>query len=166
MGTDKDIGERPDPAPTLGSAPETAGAGYPVGSEEGSSDSARYRAGSDTRDRASEGEQIDSEGNRAASEGEQSGSDGSRSHTNTPDGAPDFAASMARAETLRRRTEERRAPGLWMPGAEDLDGTPGGTEETGFGVDGPTEPPTSRQLGLRCALSTGSACSTPPPSTG
>ena len=61
----------------------------------------------------------------------------------------DLAGVMGRAESRRRQQEQRRVPGTWMPGPEDLDRDREPGDDTGFGVDGPTREYASRQLGVR-----------------
>jgi hypothetical protein len=56
---------------------------------------------------------------------------------------------MARARAQKERDERRRAPGVWLPGSEDLDPDPDPRDDTEFGADGPVREYTSRQLGLR-----------------
>jgi len=62
---------------------------------------------------------------------------------------PDYAASLAKVATQRERDERNRAPGIWMPGQEELDRDPEPGDDTDFGTDGPERDYTSRQLGIR-----------------
>ena len=98
---------------------------------------------------------VDGDDLRAGSAGDQVGSEGTQSPThNTPANVdeprpPDFFESMARVAAQKERDERRRAPGTWMPVAEDLDRDPEPGDETDFGTDGPPRDYTSRQIGLR-----------------
>jgi hypothetical protein len=56
---------------------------------------------------------------------------------------------MAIAATRKERDERNRAPGVWLPGSEDLDRDPEPGDDTDFGTDGPERDYTSRQLGIR-----------------
>jgi hypothetical protein len=98
----------------------------------------------------------ESDGSRLGSERYQTGSDGTRSSTDRPSlqpeleaEEPDFFSTLARTAARKERDEERRAPGTWMPGHEDLDRDPAPGDGTDFGTDGPEREYTSRQLGLR-----------------
>jgi hypothetical protein len=55
---------------------------------------------------------------------------------------------FAEAEANIARREERRNPGTWLPGVDDLDSEPGPGDETGFSRDDFVGHG-SRQLGLR-----------------
>jgi hypothetical protein len=124
-----------------------------------------YQLGSGgSQSEGSPGSQTDGHGegnDRSVSPGYQSDSEGRRSRDETQglsdqghaeDEAPeelDLGMIMARAESRRRRDQERRAPGTWMPGSEDLDRDPRPGDGTGFAVDGPKREYASHQLGVR-----------------
>jgi hypothetical protein len=63
--------------------------------------------------------------------------------------APDFFRTMVEAAARKEREERNRAPGLWMPGPDELDRDPEPGDDTDFGTDGPEREYTSRQLGVR-----------------
>jgi hypothetical protein len=153
MGMEPASAMDPDEKRGTGDELKTGGARYPNESDrshgsarypesDGSHDSARYPNESDRSHGDSESHQTDSDGARSSSGTPSSASNGEVA-------PPNYLHSVAEAAARKARDEERRAPGVWMPGPDHFDRDPEPGDGTDFGTDGPEREYTSRQLGLR-----------------
>jgi hypothetical protein len=142
-------------APTPGTSPRTGSDGYQTGSPE--------QPGSNTKkpgspgSRTASGQQADSGGYRTGSEEQRAASGGYRSGSEEPSPSgevpgsgsdstesvdPDeridpFAAFAQAAAKERERKKREREPGIWLPGADELDHETGrlADQETRFSRD-------------------------------
>jgi hypothetical protein len=132
----------PDEKRGTGGGLNTGGARYPDESDRSRGDSGGHQTGSGSTQTGSGSYQTGSDGTRSSSGAPSSASNGEAA-------PPSYFQSMAEAAARKARDEERRAPGVWMPGPDDFDRDPEPGDGTDFGTDGPEREYTSRQLGLR-----------------